>query len=162
MINRILTLSLFVLLSLSCNAEKDYEKYARDFLKSRCNFSISFLATITRTEDCVVLSSKNGKCFVIMADEKYDDVLDSPVLAYSTESYIGPEKEKKINEENILDYYRRVLRTLKADSVVYKPQDYMTGEKQLKTDGKKDQQNAVKPASKKAKKSKIKQSKADK
>ena len=133
MFNRILTLSVFVLLSLSCNAEKDYEKVARDFLKSRCNFSISFLATVTRTEDCIVLSSKNARCFVIMADEKYDDVLDSPILAYSTESYIGPEKEKRVDEENILDYYRRVLRTLKADSVVYKPQDYMTGEKQLKT-----------------------------
>ena len=123
---------MFVFLSLSCSAEKDYQKIAKEFLKSRCNFSVSFLTEVKRNDDCIVLASKNKSCFVILADEKYDGVLDNPVLAYSTESYIGLEKEK-IGEHNIFDYYRRVLHTLKSDSVVYKPQEYMTGEKQLKT-----------------------------
>ena len=69
-------------------------------------------------------------------------------------------KEKKESKDCCAD--KKVAADQKKTDDCCADKKVKSGEKQLKTDGKKDQQNAVKPASKKAKKSKIKQSKADK
>jgi len=128
---RFLSLFIMMILSLSCQAQRDNAKFAKSFFKEKCNFSISALARVKKTEDFVVLSSKNGSCFIVLADEKYDDVLPNPVLAYSTESYIQP--DEKIVDGDVFAYYTRVLRSLKSDSVVYNGYEGFTGEKRLKT-----------------------------
>ena len=84
-----------------------------------------------KTDDLALYVNERKHAFVLLANEKYDDVLENPVLAYSTESSV--QDEKNTSDADMIGYYTRVLRQLKADSVVYKRPANYVGQRHLPT-----------------------------
>ena len=123
---------MFMLLSVAVQAQRDYEKYAKTFLTEHCQYNPYSMRVVKETDDFVVLTSTKKPSFVILARDKYDDILPNPVLAYSTESAIYPDKDGVVDGD-IFAYYTQVLHQLRKDSVTYNGYEGFTGEKRLKT-----------------------------
>lgn len=135
LLNKLLLLTITFCISLSVRSQKYEYQYALDFLKTK-GIPTAGLTLARKTKDYVLFSSSRKNTFVLVATEKYEDVLPNRILAYSDESnmdHIDFDESGMIS--SMLSYYTNVLHYLLNDSTsrVYKKPESFVGEKQLKT-----------------------------
>lgn len=103
----------FFFFPVSLHANNQYVNIAKTWLSDSCGIKCADISIIEESQNCVIVGNKR-KCFVVLANSSFSDLLSNPVLAYGDERYSDNAKE-------IMSYYDLQLRKLRNDSVFCQP-----------------------------------------